>query len=197
MKNKFLALAAFGAAALGGAILSAPANAQIQQGSGPSQNVTVNVSVPEILYLRTIVDADVTIDPADLGASGLTPVPGTTPPAAIGSDQSEEIGGTVNTASPFATLVAGTPIQKTIKSAYIVWSNSPTGTYQVAITPGTFTGPNATTLTAAVNGANPVTLPATGLVTSAAQDVALDVTLPANPTAGTYTGTLTIEAFRP
>ncbi|HLO84868.1 MAG TPA: hypothetical protein VK203_07625 [Nostocaceae cyanobacterium] len=195
MKNKFLALAAFGAAALGGAILSAPANAQIPQGSGPSQNVTVNVSVPEILYLRTIVDADVTIDPADLGANGLTPVPGTTPPAAIGSDQSEEAGGTVNTASPFATLVAGAPIQKTITSAYIVWSNAPSN-YSVAITPGTFAGPNGN-IAVAVNGANPASFAPTGLVTAPARDVVLDITLPENPTAGTYTGTLAIEAFRP
>jgi len=34
MKNKFLALAAFGAAALGTAIVSAPAHAQIPQASG-------------------------------------------------------------------------------------------------------------------------------------------------------------------
>jgi hypothetical protein len=194
MKNKFLALAAFGAAALGGAILSAPANAQIPQGSGPSQNVTVNVSVPEILYLRTIVDADVVIDPADLGANGLTPV-GTPPVAAIGSDQLEEAGGTVNTASPFATLVAGTPIQKTITSAYIVWSNAPSN-YNVAITPGTFAGPNGN-ITVAVNGANPASFAPEGLVTATPRDVVLDITLPANPTAGTYTGTLTIEAYRP
>lgn len=196
MKSKFLAIAAVGAAVFGSVVLSAPANAQIPTGSGPTSNVTVNVSVPEILFLRTIVDADVPIDAADFGGPALTPVAGSVPPASVGFDQAEDAGGTVNAASPFAALVGGTPITKTITSAYIVWSNSPTGSYNVAITPGTFTS-GANSLTVAVNGTNPATFTAEGLVTATPRDVVLDITPPANPIAGTYTGTLAIEAFRP
>lgn len=200
MKNKFLALAAFGAAALGGVIVSAPANAQIPQGSGPTQNITVNVSVPEVLFLRTIEEANIEITAADLTAATLTPVPGTTPPALIGSDQAQEAGGTVNTTSPFAGGFAEAPVEKTITSAYIVWSNSPTNQYQVQVTPpaGGFVGPSTATVNATVVGDNPVTRTSEGLVTATPGDIVLEVSASdPNITAGTYTGDLTVQAFRP
>jgi hypothetical protein len=201
MKNKFLALAAFGAAALGGAIVSAPAHAQIPQGSGPSQNITVNVSVPEVLFLRTIEEANIEITAADLTAATLTEVPGTTPPALIGSDQGQEADGTVNATSPFAGGFAeGVPVEKTITSAYIVWSNSPTNQYQVQITPpaGGFVGPDTATVTATVVGDNPVTRTAEGLVTATPGDIVLELAASDDDiAAGTYTGDVTVEAFRP
>ncbi|WP_026734433.1 hypothetical protein [Fischerella sp. PCC 9605] len=200
MKNKFLALAAFGAA-LGSTIVSAPANAQINQGSGPSSPITVNVSVPEVLYLRTITDTDIEITAADLTAATLTAVPGTTPPAYIGSDKNEEADGTVNSTSPFAGGFAdGLPVQKTITSAYVVWSNSPSGSYQVQVTPpaGGLIGPGGKTINVAVVGANPATRPAEGLITATPGDIGLELSpSDSNPTAGTYTGDVTVEAFRP
>lgn len=201
MKNKFLALAAFGAAALGGVIVSAPANAQIPQGSGPTQNITVNVNVPEVLFLRTITTANIDILAADLSAATLTPVPGSTPPALIGSDQSA--GTTVDATSPFAggfADPAGAGVPKTITSAYIVWSNSPAGTYSVQVTPpaGGFVGPGAAVVNAVIGGTNPVQVPAEGLVTSTPRDIALNLTASDdNIMAGTYTGQLTVEAFTP
>lgn len=190
MKNKFLALAAFGTAILGGAILSAPVNAQIAPGT-ETETITVNVSVPEILFLRTITTADVAITPADLvgaaGAALLTPVAGTTPPASTGSELSSTPA--LDTLSPFA--LAAAPVPKIITNAYIVWSNSPTTNYSVAITPTGFTG-----IGVAVNSASVGVKPALGLVHSTGSDIALDVTL-GDTQAGTYTGTLIVDAFRP
>jgi hypothetical protein len=201
MKNKFLALAAFGAAALGGAVISAPANAQINPGSGPTQNITVNVTVPEVLYLRTITEFDVEITPEDLTAEPLTPVAGSVPPAFIGSNQDQEDGtNTVNTASPFAGGFADTPIPKTITSAYIVWSNSPTGTYQVQVDgpAGGLVGPGTATVNVGVVGENPVTRDAQGLIIATPGDIELELSASdGNITAGQYTGDLTVEAFRP
>jgi hypothetical protein len=199
MKNKFLALAAFGAAALGGAVISAPANAQITP--GPTQNIIVNVSVPEVLYLRTISNFDLEITPEDLTGELLDPVPGSTPPAFTGTDQLQEADGTVNTASPFAGGFADIGGMKTITSAYIVWSNSPTGKYQVQVTapPGGLVGPDGATLNVALVGTTyPVELDAEGLVTATPQNIELELSgADDNIKAGTYTGDLTVEAFRP
>ncbi|MBE9000643.1 MULTISPECIES: hypothetical protein [unclassified Nostoc] len=196
MKNKFLALAAFGTAILGGAILSAPVNAQIAPGS-QTQPITVNVSVPEILFLRTITTADVAITPTDLvGAAGaaLLTSNGGTPAAYEGSGQSA--GSTLDIVSPFT--VAAAPVLKTIPSAYIVWSNSPTGSYEVDITPGPFVS-GANNLAVVVNGGDVSTasITAEGLTAATPKDIALDVTLNATAPAGTYTGVLTVDAFRP
>ncbi|MBH8552477.1 hypothetical protein I8751_08825 [Nostocaceae cyanobacterium CENA357] len=197
MKNKFLALVAFGTAVLGGAILSAPANAQIAPNT-ETETINVNVTVPEILFLRTITTANVAITPTDLvggaGAASLTAVTGSTPPAYTGSDKST--GTTVDTVSPFS--VGATAVAKTIDDAYIVWSNSPTGTYEVNITPSAFVN-GTNNLTVAINGSDVSTaaIAAEGLVTATAKDIVLDVTLDAAGKAGTYTGTLTVDAFRP
>ncbi|WP_392481151.1 hypothetical protein [Nostoc sp. C110] len=189
MKNKFLALAAFSTAILGGAILSAPANAQIAQGT-ETETINVDVTVPEILFLRTITTATVPILPADLvggaGAALLT-ANGSTPAAYTGSDQS--IGNTLSTTSPFT--LAAAPVTKTISNAYIVWSNSPTGNYSVGITPAGFAG-----ITVAVNPASVGVKPALGLVHATGSNIDLDVTL-ADTQAGTYSGTLVVDAFRP
>ena len=201
MKNKFLALAAFGAAALGTAIVSAPAHAQIPQGSGPQSNITVNVSVPEILYLRTITDIDLTIDAADLTGATLNAVAGSNPPAFTGTQNLEDGAGLVDTNSPFAGGSAdGVPVVKTIPSAYVVWSNSPTGNYQVQVTTpgGGLVGPGGGVVNVAVNGANPSTQTAQGLINATAQNILLDLAAASGTiSAGTYTGNITVEAFRP
>ncbi|MCC5623899.1 hypothetical protein [Nostoc sp. CHAB 5715] len=195
MKNKFLALAAFGTAILSGVILSAPANAQIAP-STETETINVNVTVPEILFLRTITTADVVITPAELVGAGatLTSNNSTTPPSSTGSDKST--GSTLDTVSPFS--VASAPVEKTINDAYIVWSNSPTGTYEVEITPGTFVS-GTNNLTVDISGTDPSTasITAEGLTAATAKDIVLDVTLDAAGKAGTYTGTLTVDAFRP
>jgi hypothetical protein len=199
MKNKFLALAAFGTAALGSAILSAPANAQIAQGSGPTSTINVNVSVPEILFLRTVQNANVVIAPSDLatGTGVLNALTGTTPPAYIGSDQTAGPAGTpLDTTSPFA--LTGTSVSKTITGAYIVWSNSPTGSYTVGITPGTFTDATySNTLAVTVNSGSVGAKTALGLTHTTASDIGLDIPISATSPAGSYDGTLTVEAYRP
>jgi hypothetical protein len=204
MKNKFLAIAALGAAALGSAVLSAPANAQIAQGSGPTSVIPINVIVPEILYLRTIESYDLTITPTQLvGATGAgllsgTPVTGSNPPAYINAaqDQSESPVDSVNTASPFTA--PGAPVAVSIPNAYIVWSNSPTGSYSVGFTAGTFTAASSgsATLTVAPTNAT-VTQTTEGLINATAKPLDLNVTLDGTSKAGSYAGTVTVEAFRP
>ncbi|WP_066379849.1 hypothetical protein [Anabaena sp. CA = ATCC 33047] len=207
MKNKFLALAAFGAA-LGSAVVAAPAHAQITQNDGPTSNIEVNVLVPEVLYLRTIENIDLEILPADLTAATLTgPLAGSVPPAYVGedNDQAEEVGGTVNATSPFAgDFLNGTGVTKTIPSAYIVWSNSPTGSYQVQVTaPASgFVRSGAAAGAAVVevdfDETYPVTHTAEGLVTASPKDITLILgASDDNITAGTYSGVLEVTAFRP
>lgn len=198
MKNKFLALAAFGTAVLGGAILSAPANAQITQGNGPTSTINVNVSVPEILFLRTVQNAAVVIAPGDFltGAGALTALPGTPPAGYVGSDQTTGAAGTpIDTASPFA--VPAPSITKTITGAYIVWSNSPTGNYTIDIAEGPFTDANSNTLAVTVAAASEGSKPALGLTHTTASDIDLDIPVSATATAGSYAGILTVEAYRP
>ncbi|MBE8988861.1 hypothetical protein [Nostoc sp. LEGE 12450] len=117
MKNKIVAIVV----ALGSAIFAAPAHAQI---TGTPATVGVNVTVPEILYLRTVSTINVTLTPADLGVAGLTASGSgfynTTPDQAGTADTTPA--STLNTTSPFTTATAAT---KTINGVYVVWSNSP------------------------------------------------------------------------
>jgi hypothetical protein len=115
MKNKITAIII----ALGSAIFTAPAHAQI---TGIPATVGVNVTVPEILYLRTVSTINVTLTPADLGVAGLTA-------SGSGFYSSNQAGTadttpatTLNSNSPFTTATAAT---KTIADVYVVWSNSP------------------------------------------------------------------------
>ncbi|QLE54145.1 hypothetical protein [Nostoc sp. TCL26-01] len=202
MKNKFLAIVAVGAA-LGAAVVSAPANAQVTQGNGPSKDITVNITVPEILFLRTIDVADVDITAAELAGSGVTLTQVGTTDTYIGSDQTTTSPGTttVNTASPFV-LPTGGALAKTIASAYVVWSNSPTGTYEVAITPpsagfSSTVGTTTNTLTGVSVTAGAGQKTATGLTTAPAQDITLSIPLDGSTKAGTYSGLLKVEAYRP
>lgn len=198
MKNKFLALAAFGAATLGGAILSSPANAQIPNGSGPVSTFNVNVTVPEVLYLRTVDTATVAVTPGQLvGAAGAAALTQVSPNGYINGspDQAVTSPGVLDTTSPFAV---NSPATLSIPNAYIVWSNSPTGTYSVDIVPSQFNnsspaGGNFTpTITSTTTG-----LTALGLTHSTANNIDFTVPLSATTVAGTYGGTITIDAYTP
>jgi hypothetical protein len=115
MKNKIAAIVV----ALGSAIFAAPAHAQI---TGTPATVNVNVTVPEILYLRTVSTINVTLTPTDLGVAGLT----SSGSGFYGSGQAGTADTTPNSTldpnSPFTTAGAAT---KTIADVYVVWSNSP------------------------------------------------------------------------
>lgn len=113
MKNKIAAIVV----ALGSAIFAAPAHAQIQ---GTPATVGVNVTVPEILYLRTVTTINVALTAADLdNNTGITT-------GGYGFDQAGTADTTptsdLDTNSPFTTASAAV---KTIPGVYVVWSNSP------------------------------------------------------------------------
>ncbi|MCX7592566.1 MAG: hypothetical protein N2235_02165 [Fischerella sp.] len=116
MKNKIFAIAA----AVGSAIVAAPAQAQI---TGTPASVGVSVSVPEILYLRTVSNINVTLTPTDLGNGSLT----ANGSGFYGSDQAgtadDTPSSTLDTTTPaFTDATAAT---RTINNVYAVWSNSP------------------------------------------------------------------------
>ncbi|NWF61528.1 MAG: hypothetical protein HXY43_20320 [Fischerella sp.] len=120
MKNKIFAIAAASAAAVGSAIVAAPAQAQI---TGTPANVGVSVSVPEILYLRTVSNINVTLTPTDLGGSASLAALGS---GFYGVDQSgiaDEITSGLDTATP--AFANATNAIRTINNVYAVWSNSP------------------------------------------------------------------------
>jgi hypothetical protein len=192
MKKQLLALAVLGTAALGNAILSAPAHAQIVAPGAPNQNITVSVSVPEILYLRTIPNAIVNLAGTDF-APGLVAVGSNY----IGRDYKATANGTVDTTSPFTT---GT-VQKTISQAYAVWSNSPraNGVNIAITTPSTYTNTvsNGTINVAIPASSSRTGVPATGLITPITGDIALSVTPTSTTTPGTYFGNVNVAVSAP
>jgi hypothetical protein len=190
MKNKFLAIVAASASVLVSALVSAPAHAQIVP--GPNQNISVDVTVPEILFLRTISTATVALTPGDFTGLTLTQV-GTTN-AYTGSDQTP--GSVLDQTSPFTV---GSPINKPINTAYAVWSNSPrTGGISVIVSlPGTFTN-GTTTLPVAVNSASNISNQAApGLTTPYLGNISLDITPAATTSAGTYNGQVNVQVDAP
>jgi hypothetical protein len=205
MKNKFLAIAAASTAVLGGSLLSAPAQALTA-----STTTNVNVTVPEVLILKTVANINYTLTSQDIFGS---PAGGqiTSSPAGIvfvdnnsGTAGFDPVTGAplagVNTSTPVAT--GATAQSKTINAVYAVWSNAAQpGT--VNVTPGgngVLTGPNATataTYTVTSPAANTPFTPA-GLVTPAVVgNVGLAVDLTNATVAGAYTGTLNISAATP
>ncbi|MBD2500231.1 hypothetical protein [Anabaena azotica] len=197
MKNKILALAVAGAA-LGTAAISAPAQAQIQ---GTATNIGVTVTVPEVLYLRTVSQININLTPDDFGLSGVDPVTG----GYYGSGQggtADPSGSNLDTDSPFDGL--NTSFDKTIPNVYAIWSNSPrnvvTATVGIGTNPGTsiisgirtaFGTPTATSTNVAQTTAPGLTGP------GAVGSVALDLDLLNNVTAGDYSGTITVTAAAP
>lgn len=213
MKNKILALAVAGAA-LGTAAISAPAQAQIQ---GTPTPIGVNVTVPEVLYLRTVSDITINLTTADLqGPSNLQSVPG----GSYGSDSSgsaDDGSSGLNLIPPFGggdttnLLVA----DKSIGNVYAIWSNSPRNrvTAEVGIGSPALTGPNGSTGTIEnVRTAFGIGTPAPGTATSALAEttapglaatpavgyVTLDLNLTVPQSAGAYGGgVITITAAAP
>jgi hypothetical protein len=175
---------------LGSTIVSAPAHAQIVP--GPNQNISVDVTVPEILFLRTISTATVALTPADFTALTLTQV-GTTN-AYTGSDQTT--GSTLDTTSPFTV---GSALAKSIPLAYAVWSNTPrAGGINVTVSAGSFQNGGGATLPVTVNASSNVTgQAAPGLSTPYTDSIDLDITPGATTSAGTYTGTVNVQVDAP
>lgn len=122
MKSKILAIVAASTAVLGGAIFAAPAQAQITG----SSDVGVEVTVPEILYLRTVETISVAIEPTDLTAATLDP----SGSGFFGTDKAGTADGTtsgLDTTSPFFAVSGVLEVTKSIPDVFAVWSNSPRG----------------------------------------------------------------------
>ncbi|MEH2196404.1 MAG: hypothetical protein V7K98_27705 [Nostoc sp.] len=188
MKNKIVAIIAASAAALGSTIFSAPAHAQIT--TAPS-NVNVSVTVPEVLYLRTVTDIDIDILPTELTAATLT----ASGSGYVGGNQAGTADGTagVDTTSPFYVATGNVSVTKTVPAVFAVWSNSPRGngvTVTTAIVTPTLNGASGSAIT--INSVGPITASAAvpGLVTPFSSGVNLGLTLGGNgiAQAGAYTG---------
>jgi hypothetical protein len=193
MKKQFLALAVISTSVLGGAILSTPAHAQIVPPGSPNQNIGVTVTVPEILYLRTINTAVVNLSGTDF-AAGLTAVGSNY----VGTGYKTTANGTVDTTSPFTT---GT-VTKTISQAYAVWSNSPRAAgVNIAVTaPATYqslSNPSQTIGVTLPASDSKTGIAAPGLVTPYVGDIALNVTPSATTTPGSYAGSVNVAVSAP
>ncbi|MEH2435621.1 MAG: hypothetical protein V7K25_15465 [Nostoc sp.] len=191
MKTRFLvvltATCAFFSAL--SSMIVAPANAQV----AATNNVAVTLTVPEVLYLRTVSTIDLDLTPADLSAQTFT-VNGT---GSYGSDKSGTANSTIsglNTASPFNTNGTVLAVTKTIPQVFAVWSNSPRGQgITVNVVPGTsttLTGANGATASLTNGTANPSNNAVPGLVTPFIGGVNLSVAVGGNgiAQAGSYTG---------
>jgi hypothetical protein len=185
MKNNILAIiVAAGTAVVGSSLFSAPAHAQLIT----NQNVAVQISVPEVLFLRTFQTVDLAITEADLAGGTAVTTTG------IGKDfntVTTTTGATsIDQTSPF-TGVTGGSITKTVGQLYAVWSNNPDNGIAVTLTaPGassTLTGANGGSakidgITGNYTGAAP------GLNTPYVGGATLDLDLGNATKAGLYTG---------
>ncbi|MCC5598076.1 hypothetical protein [Nostoc favosum] len=185
MKNNILAIiVAAGTAVVGSSLLSAPAHAQLTT----NQNVSVQISVPEVLFLRTFQTVDLAITEADLaGGTAVTT-------AGIGKDFNTVATTTgttlIDQASPFAGLTGGS-ITKNVSELYAVWSNNPSGSIAVTLSPTTtaLTGPNSATasiVSIAKTVADPATPPGLDTPFVGGADITFD--LGTATQAGAYTG---------
>ena len=198
MKNKIVAIIAASAAALGSTIFSTPAHAQI---TTPASNVNVSVSVPEILYLRTVSTIDVEILPAELTAAKLTP----SGSGLVGGNQGGTADGTlgVDETSPFFVAAGNVAVTKSVPKVFAVWSNSPRGLgvgVTTAVLTPTLTAANGSTITISSVAPIATNAPVPGLVTPFTSGVNLGLTLGGNgiTQAGDYTGgVVTVTASAP
>lgn len=191
MKTKFLVVLAATSAFVSAlsSVIVAPANAQVSA----TNNVAVTLTVPEVLYLRTVSTIDLDLTPADLSAETFT-ANGT---GSYGSDKSGTANSTtsgLNISSPFNTNGTDLSVDKTINQVFAVWSNSPRGLgINVNVGPGTsttLTGAGGATANLTGGTANPSTAAVPGLVTPFIGGVDLSVVVPGNgiAQAGAYTG---------
>lgn len=186
MKNNVLAIiVAAGTAVVGSSLFSVPAHALTA-----TQDVGVQINVPEVLYLRTFqtVSLNITVDEL----AGVAP--GTNlANARSGYDPTTSDGTTtIDHTSPFAGVTAGT-ISKSISQLYAVWSNNANGVTVNVTTPTTnltSTNPGSTATATISNIADTGTDPntAVGLDTPLVGGATFDVDLSTATEAGTYTG---------
>lgn len=194
MKNKILAIAATaGTAILGSSVFSTPAQALTQ-----SQNVTINYTVPEILYLRTFQTVNMTLDATSLGAALTAQGNGFVgkdynDPNSVTIDNTTGPDATLDTTSPFGDLAA---VQQNIPQLYAVWSNS-TGNVDVNLQSSSLTAAGGQTI--AVNSITPTVdnFAAPGLDTPQIGGADLDLDLTNATVTGIYTGTITVEVSTP
>ncbi|PMB16410.1 hypothetical protein CEN48_02645 [Fischerella thermalis CCMEE 5282] len=195
MKNKILAIAATaGTAILGSSVFSTPAQALTQ-----TQDVTINYTVPEILYLRTFQTVNMTLDANLLGAiltaqgSGFVGKDYDPTNATVTIDVTGNADVTLDQTSPFGNLAA---IQQSIPELYAVWSNS-TGTVDVNLTSTPLTEVGGKTI--AVNSITPTVdnFAAPGLDTPQIGGADLDLDLTNATVMGIYTGTITVDVSTP
>ncbi|PLZ13670.1 hypothetical protein [Fischerella thermalis] len=196
MKNKILAIAATaGTAILGSSVFSTPAQALTQ-----TQDVTINYTVPEILYLRTFQTVNMTLDANLLGAtltaqgSGFVGKDYDPTNATVNIDPvTGNADVTLDQTSPFGNLAA---IQQSIPELYAVWSNS-TGTVDVNLTSTPLTEVGGKTI--AVNSITPTVdnFAAPGLDTPQIGGADLDLDLTNATVMGIYTGTITVDVSTP
>ncbi len=116
MNNKILALLAASAAVVGSAIFAAPANAV-------KQEVNVNLTVDEVLFLKTFDTVELRITQGELAQTQESTSEGTTD----GSNQLNLNGVTLNTTS-------GISVTKDVDELYAVYSNDDDAPVQVKIT---------------------------------------------------------------
>lgn len=195
MKNKILAIAATaGTAILGSSVFSTPAQALTQ-----TQNVTINYTVPEILYLRTFQTVNMTLDATSLGAALTAQGNGF-----VGKDYNDPNSVTINnTTGPDATLDPTSPfgnlaaVQQNIPELYAVWSNNSTGNVDVNLTSTDLTAAGGQTI--AVNSITPTVdnFAAPGLDTPQIGGADLDLDLTDATVTGIYTGTITVDVSTP
>lgn len=197
MKNKILAIAATaGTAILGSSVFSTPAQALTQ-----TQDVTINYTVPEILYLRTFQTVNMTLDTTSLGAA-LTAAAGgdgfvgkdydpSNPTVTIDTAGNADV--TLDQTSPFVNLAA---VNQNIPELYAVWSNS-NGNVDVNLQSTPLTAAGGQTI--AVNSITPTVdnFAAPGLDTPEIGGADLDLDLTNATVAGTYTGTITVDVSTP
>ena len=194
MKNKFLAIVAACTAILGSTLVSAPAHAQL---SVTSDDISVDVTVPEILYIKTITSATVDI----LGTGYLGGLSGSQAAGYTGKTTGSSISDSET--SPFTITGSDYPIE----NAYAVWSNTPrSGGINVTVsqsggTAGSFVNSVDTTKTlpVVVNTAdsNKTGLAAPGLSTAYVGDITLTITPSGSTSAGTYQGKLNVVVDAP
>jgi hypothetical protein len=124
MKTRFLVVLAATSAFVSAlsSVIVAPANAQ----TTTTSNVAVTVTVPEVLYLRTVSTIDLDLTPADLSAKTFTAsAPGFSGTEKSGTANSTTSG--LDESTPFNTNGIDLSVDKTINKVFAVWSNSPRG----------------------------------------------------------------------
>jgi hypothetical protein len=198
MKTKFLVVLAATSAFVSAlsSVIVAPANAQ----TTATSNVAVTLTVPEVLYLRTVSTIDLNLAPTDLSAKTFT----ASAPGFSGTEKGGIANSTTSTldqSTPFNTNGTDLSVDKTINQVFAVWSNSPRG-LGVSVS-ATVANPaltnGAATATLSSNGTTPNSGNAAvpGLVTPFVGGVDLTVDVNGNgfAQAGSYTGaTLNITA---